>query len=59
MLRPEYPRPQLKRDLWQNLNGEWEYSTDRMDSGMDRGLMNPDAVFEEKINGQSSELKNV
>ena len=50
MLRPEYPRPQLKRDLWQNLNGEWEYSTDRMDSGIDRGLMNSDAAFEERIN---------
>lgn len=22
----EYPRPQLKRDKWQNLNGLWEYS---------------------------------
>ena len=50
MLRSEYPRPQLRRDLWQNLNGEWEYSSDRMDSGMDRGLMNPDACFAERIN---------
>ena len=23
---PEYPRPQLKRDLWLNLNGLWEYA---------------------------------
>ncbi len=23
---PEYPRPQLVRDQWQNLNGLWEYS---------------------------------
>ena len=22
---PEYPRPQLERGDWQNLNGEWEY----------------------------------
>lgn len=22
---PEYPRPQLTRDRWRNLNGEWEY----------------------------------
>ncbi len=21
----EYPRPQLKRDAWQNLNGLWDY----------------------------------
>ena len=23
--RPEYPRPQLTRDKWQNLNGVWEF----------------------------------
>lgn len=22
---PEYPRPQMKRDLWLNLNGAWDY----------------------------------
>lgn len=24
-VRNEYPRPQFKRDGWQNLNGEWEF----------------------------------
>jgi beta-galactosidase/beta-glucuronidase len=23
---PEYPRPQMVRDLWQNLNGQWDYA---------------------------------
>ena len=23
---PEYPRPQQKRDLWQNLNGPWQFA---------------------------------
>src|SRR5699024_11091552 len=23
---PEYPRPQMKRDQWENLNGSWEYA---------------------------------
>lgn len=23
---PEYPRPQLKRDQWQNLNGTWQFA---------------------------------
>jgi hypothetical protein len=23
---PEYPRPQLTRDAWQNLNGEWQFA---------------------------------
>ena len=23
---PEYPRPQMVRERWMNLNGEWEYA---------------------------------
>ena len=26
--RPEYPRPQLVRDQWMNLNGKWEFEID-------------------------------
>ena len=26
--RPEYPRPQMRRDCWQNLNGRWEFEID-------------------------------
>ncbi len=36
--RPEYPRPQMVRDRWLNLNGTWEFETDRGDSGLERGL---------------------
>lgn len=36
--RPEYPRPQMVRADWLNLNGRWEFETDRGDSGEDRGL---------------------
>jgi beta-galactosidase/beta-glucuronidase len=36
--RPEYPRPQFRRDRWLNLNGEWEFEIDRGDSGLERGL---------------------
>ena len=25
--RPEYPRPQMTRDQWLNLNGEWEFAS--------------------------------
>ena len=28
---PEYPRPQLKRDKWKNLNGLWDYAIVKMD----------------------------
>lgn len=34
--RNEYPRPQLMRANWTNLNGEWEFEIDRAKSGMDR-----------------------
>ncbi|MGH7920738.1 MAG: sugar-binding domain-containing protein, partial [Candidatus Dormibacteraceae bacterium] len=37
--RPEHPRPQLVRDRWLNLNGEWEFEIDRGDSGHERGLL--------------------
>ena len=31
---PEYPRPQLTRPDWQNLNGLWEYTIQPADSGI-------------------------
>lgn len=36
--RPEYPRPQLVRERWLGLNGEWGFEIDRGDSGLERGL---------------------
>lgn len=38
----EYPRPQLKRDLWQNLNGLWDYAIIAKETGKP-------SVFEGKI----------
>lgn len=32
----EYPRPQLKRDAWQNLNGLWKYQITDMDTKKNR-----------------------
>ncbi len=49
MSRAEYPRPQMVRDAWINLNGAWEYQTDRAKSGTDRKLYEVDAAFSEKI----------
>ncbi|HWU58077.1 MAG TPA: glycoside hydrolase family 2 TIM barrel-domain containing protein [Microbacteriaceae bacterium] len=37
--RPEYPRPQLIREGWLNLNGTWEFEIDHGDSGLERGLL--------------------
>ncbi len=33
--RPEYPRPQLVRDRWTNLNGEWHFAFDDEDVGLE------------------------
>ena len=40
--RPEYPRPQLVRADWLNLNGYWQFEADPGDSGIDRGLRERD-----------------
>jgi hypothetical protein len=36
---PEYPRPQLVRERWSNLNGIWEYGTGK--SGYDERILVP------------------
>jgi beta-galactosidase/beta-glucuronidase len=35
--RPEYPRPQFRREPWINLNGEWHFAFDDDDAGQARG----------------------
>lgn len=35
--RPEYPRPQFVRELWLNLNGEWEFAFDDNNEGLTQG----------------------
>jgi beta-galactosidase/beta-glucuronidase len=37
MPRPEYPRPQLRRQDWTNLNGEWRFAFDDSDAGLANG----------------------
>lgn len=34
--RPEYPRPQLRRQHWMNLNGMWDFAFDDDDRGLAR-----------------------
>jgi beta-galactosidase/beta-glucuronidase len=36
--RAEHPTPQMMRDVWINLNGEWEFEVDSGRSGRERGL---------------------
>src|SRR3979490_343737 len=35
--RTEYPRPQLVRPRWLNLNGQWEFAFDDTNEGMQKG----------------------
>ena len=36
---PEFPRPQLQRDTWMNLNGVWEFEFYPGQSGKERGVL--------------------
>lgn len=47
--RPEYPRPQFRRDRWQNLNGVWAFEIDQSRSGESRGLQQPSARYSGSI----------
>jgi beta-galactosidase/beta-glucuronidase len=42
--RPEYPRPQMVREDWINLNGSWEFEMDFGKSGKERGLFAEDKL---------------
>ncbi|MFC1561042.1 glycoside hydrolase family 2 protein [Candidatus Latescibacterota bacterium] len=48
---PEHPRPDFERELWINLNGEWEFAPDSLDVGeihsWEESVM--DSVFVKKI----------
>ena len=42
--RPEYPRPQFRREAWTNLNGEWRFAFDDGDVGRAEGWQNATAA---------------
>ncbi|HZG86434.1 glycoside hydrolase family 2 protein [Paenibacillus sp.] len=59
--RPDYPRPQFVRDVWESLNGEWEFAFDdenvglrekwhRGERALDRRIQVPFA-FESRLSG--------
>ncbi|XP_044714457.1 glycosyl hydrolases family 2 domain-containing protein [Hirsutella rhossiliensis] len=56
---PEHPRPQLRRDVWQNLNGIWTYQEARSAADIDKlpgGLLEREVLvpssFEFQRNGK-------
>mgnify|MGYP001624155191 FL=1 len=48
--RKEYPRPQFRREQWQNLNGIWEFAFDDQNEGVARGWWQGEKKFEKTIN---------
>ncbi len=46
--RPEHPQPQMQREDWTNLNGEWDFYIDYGNSGRDRKL-HENSDFPDKI----------
>lgn len=47
--RSEYPRPQMTRDTWMNLNGEWEFEIDHSKSGAERNLQEKQSLSQRII----------
>lgn len=48
-IRKNYPRPHFVREAWLNLNGEWDFSFDRDNSG-EKEKWYSQSDFEQKIN---------
>lgn len=49
MERKEYPRPQFRRESWQNLNGKWEFAFDDNNEGKAQGWWKGDKKLDKKI----------
>ena len=49
MYRPEYPRPQLVRKDWVNLNGEWDFAFDDANKGLEEEWFKNTEAFDKKI----------
>lgn len=46
--RPEYPRPDFRRDSFENLNGPWEFAFDDQDAGIREGWWDQ-RIFDQTI----------
>lgn len=49
-VRNEYPRPQFRREKWENLNGEWEFAFDDKNEGDVKEYYNGKVTLPLKIN---------
>ncbi len=46
---PEHPRPNFEREIWQNLNGYWQFKPDTANVGLTENWQNDVEFFEQKI----------
>ncbi|HVU18427.1 MAG TPA: glycoside hydrolase family 2 TIM barrel-domain containing protein [Candidatus Didemnitutus sp.] len=46
---PEHPRPDFQRDRWLNLNGSWDFRSDKQDRGLTEGWAKSPVDFSKKI----------
>tara|TARA_B100000963_G_scaffold148267_1_gene129049 strand:- start:18689 stop:21457 length:2769 start_codon:yes stop_codon:yes gene_type:complete len=46
---PEHPRPDFKRDQWQNLNGKWDFKFDPNNEGLSNSWFSGEKKFEDEI----------
>lgn len=49
VVRPEHPRPDLRRDTFVNLNVRWDFAFDPDDVGLDAGWAGRDDVWDHEI----------
>ena len=47
--RPEYPRPQFRRERWLNLNGPWSFADDPQDAGESLAWHSPGHLLPDTI----------
>ncbi|NOR74659.1 MAG: glycoside hydrolase family 2 [Draconibacterium sp.] len=46
---PEHPRPNFERQVWQNLNGYWQFKPDSANIGLEESWENEAEFFDQKI----------
>lgn len=50
LVKKEYPRPDFVRSQWQDLNGEWQFSYDDQNLGLEEKWYHNNISFQRKIN---------
>ena len=46
---PEHPRPDFQRQMWENLNGQWDFKFDQNNIGEKEKWQNQTVKFDKKI----------